>query len=97
MMVVAATFSAILCAFWIAHAQHRVISGVCLEWDGDAKRALAPLAQQTSPTDRRLLDGLTALRRARRDCTAGRLDLARREYDAARALYALPIPAAAHD
>jgi hypothetical protein len=97
MLVVVATFGAVLCAFWIAHAHHRVVSGVCVEWDVDAKRALAPLLHEAKVLDRRLLDALTALRRARHSCTAGRLDLARRDYEAVRVLYELPVSAIAHN
>ncbi len=97
LVVGAATFGVVLCGFWIAHAHHRIVSGICIEWDGDAKRALAPLTREPKLIDRRLLDALTTLRRARHNCAAGRLDLARRDYEAVRALYALPMSVIAHD
>jgi len=93
----AATFGVILCGYWIVHAHHRVVSGICVEWDADAKRALAPSTREPKPIDRRLLDALAALRRARHNCVAGRLDLARRDYEAVRTLYAPPMSAIAHD
>jgi hypothetical protein len=95
-VVGAATFGVILRGYWIAHAHHRVVSGICLEWDADAKRDLAPLTREPKPIDRRLLDALAAVRRARHNCAAGRPDLARRDYEALRTIYPPPISAIAH-
>jgi hypothetical protein len=94
LVIGAATFGVVLCGYWIAHTHHRVVSGICVEWDAVAKRALAPLTREPKPIDRRLL---AALRRARHNCAAGRLDLARRDYEAVRTLYAPPTSAIAHD
>jgi len=96
-LVVAAIFGAVLCGFWIAQAHHRVVSGICLEWDVNAKRALAPAARTPKLMDQQLLDALATLRRARHNCAAGRLDLARRDYEAVRTAYGLPMSAVAHD
>jgi len=97
LVVGAATFGAVLCGFWIAHAHHRIVSGICVEWDVDAKRALAPLTREPKLIDRRLLEALTTLRRARHNCAAGRFDLARHDYEAVRALYAPPESTTARD
>jgi hypothetical protein len=97
LVVGVATFGAVQGGYWIAHAHRPVVAGICAEWDADAKRVLAPLMREPTPIDRRLVDALAALRRARHDCAAGRLDLARRDYEAARALYAPPPSATAHD
>lgn len=97
LLVGATTFGMVLCGFWIAHAHHRIVSGICVEWDGDAKRALVPLTREPKLIDRRLIEALTTLRRARHNCAAGRLDLARRDYEAVRALYAPPMSTIAHD
>jgi|HubBroStandDraft_6_1064221.scaffolds.fasta_scaffold1197511_2 hypothetical protein len=97
LVVGGATFGVVLGCYWIAHTHHRAVSGICVEWDAGAKRALAPLMREPKLIDRRLLDALTILRRARHDCAAGRLDLAWREYDAVRTLYAPATSAVAHD
>jgi len=91
------TFGAIQVGYWIAHAHHPVVSRICAEWEADAKHSLAPLMHEPKLIDRRLLDALTTMRRARHNCAAGRLDLARRDYEAVRTLYVPPMSASAHD
>jgi hypothetical protein len=91
------TFGVIQVGYWIAHAHRPVVSGICAEWDADAKHGLAPLMHQPKLIDHRLLDALTTVRRARHNCAAGRLDLARRDYEAVRALYVPQMSAGAPD
>jgi hypothetical protein len=87
MGVVLAASGMILGSYWIVHAERASLPEVCVAWDEAAKRALAPLVHQPiTGLDRALLERLAALRRARHNCAAGRLDLARRDYDALRGI-----------
>ena len=85
--VVLAAAGLIQVSYWIAHTERAALPpGVCIAWDEAAKHALAPLVHQhtLSGTDRELLDALATLRRARHNCAAGRLQLARRDYEVLR-------------
>ncbi len=71
------------CGYWIVHTERASVPSVCTAWDEAARRTLAPLVrQQGIAADRRLLDALATLRRARHDCAAGNIELARRDYEA---------------
>ena len=79
----ALAFALIECAFWIAHADRPTVPPECAAWDDTAKRTLAPMMHANRVvTSRQLNDALAQLRRARQNCHAGRLDLARRDYEA---------------
>ena len=79
----ALAFALIECAFWIAHADRPARPPVCAAWDDMARHTLAPMMHaSTVLASRQLNDALTQLRRARQNCHAGRLDLARRDYEA---------------
>ncbi|MGP0092337.1 MAG: hypothetical protein ACLPKB_20605 [Xanthobacteraceae bacterium] len=68
-------------AFWIAHADRPAPPPMCAAWDDMARRTLAPMMHaNTLVRDPRLDDALAQLRRARRNCHAGRVDQARRDY-----------------
>jgi hypothetical protein len=90
--VLLAAAALILGSYWIAHAERVGLPDVCAGWDEAAKRTLAPLMhqQRISQPDRPLLDALTALRRARHNCTAGHPDLARRDYGVVFRIVGLP-------
>jgi len=70
------------CAFWIAHADRPAVPPGCAAWDDMARRTLAPMMHANMVTSRQLNDALAQLRRARQNCRAGRLDLARPDYEA---------------
>jgi hypothetical protein len=78
------------CAFWIAHADRPARPPICVAWDDTARRTLAPMMHANAViTSPRLNDALAQLRRARRNCHAGRLDQARRDYEALKNLSGL--------
>jgi hypothetical protein len=71
------------CAFWMAHVDRPARPPECAAWDDAARRTLAPMTHEiTVVTSRELNVALAQLRRARQSCRAGRLDVARRGYDA---------------
>lgn len=96
--IVLATIGLIQCSYWIAHVERTGLPDICVAWDQTAQRTLAPLMhQQKVGTDRSLIEALAALRRARRQCAAGRLDLARRDYDTLHRLFGPPPSAIAEE
>jgi hypothetical protein len=76
--------------FWIAHADRPAPPPMCAAWDDMARRTLAPMTHaNTVVRDPRLDDALAQLRRAHRNCHAGRMDQARRDYEALASLSGL--------
>jgi hypothetical protein len=62
----------------------------CRAWDRDTSIAIALLVPDDSDiAEARLDDALYQLRRARKNCRAGRLDLARQDYDILRRTHPL--------
>ena len=74
------------CAFWIAHADRFTPPETCAAWDEAAKHTLAPLQANTMLASRPLNDAKMHLRRARLNCQAGRVEQARRDYEASNAV-----------
>jgi len=71
------------CAFWIAHADRPARLPECAAWDNAARRTLAPMTHAPKLVRSSEIDeALAQLRRARQSCQAGRLDVARRDYEA---------------
>jgi len=78
-----AAVGVVMGSYLIVRAERVELPRVCVAWDEAARHALAPLVhqQKIAGADRALLDQLAALRRARHNCAAGRLDIARRDYE----------------
>jgi hypothetical protein len=96
--IAALAFALVECAFWIAHADRPPRPPVCAAWDDLARHTLVPMMHaSTVVASRQLNDALAQLRRARQNCRAGRLDLARRDYEALRNLNETSGPSLAQD
>jgi hypothetical protein len=64
----------------------------CRSWDRDTSVGIALLVpDDRDVTEARLDDALYRLRRARKNCRAGRLDLARLDYDTLQRAHPFPI------
>src|SRR5260221_10478574 len=68
----------------------RPLDSLCASWDQAASKAIAPLVgEPTAIAASRLDYALFQLRRARKHCRAGWLDLAREDYDTLREEHAM--------
>jgi hypothetical protein len=74
------------CAFWIARADRPALPPTCAAWDETARHTLAPMQANTVLASRPLNEALAQLRRARQSCQSGRLEQARKDYEALAAL-----------
>jgi hypothetical protein len=64
---------------------------ICASWDREASIGIAPLVLDSTPlAESRLDDALYRLRRARKNCRAGWLELARQDYTSLRNADRLP-------
>lgn len=81
--------------YWSAVADHveKPLDSVCAGWDRDASTRVAELVLDSSTRgESRLDDALYRLRRARQNCRAGWLDVARQDYSALRDTLASILP-----
>jgi hypothetical protein len=69
--------------YWavVAEGIEKPLDAVCASWDGEASVGVALLVPRSTALDEsRLEDALFRLRRARKNCRAGWLDVARQDY-----------------
>ena len=69
--------------YWavVAEGIEKPLDAVCASWDGEASVGVALLVPRTTALDEsRLEEALFRLRRARKNCRAGWLDVARQDY-----------------
>jgi hypothetical protein len=69
--------------YWavVAEGFEKPLDAVCASWDREASVGVALLVPRTTALDEsRLEDALFRLRRARKNCRAGWLDVARQDY-----------------
>jgi hypothetical protein len=79
--------------YWAVVAQDidRPLDSVCASWDREASIGIALLVpRSTALAETQLDDALYRLRRARNNCRAGRLALAREDYAALRDAHPFP-------
>ncbi len=79
--------------YWsvVAEGHERPLDAVCASWDREASIGIALLVpNQTALAESQLDDALFQLRRARKNCRAGRLDLARQDYALLRDAHPFP-------
>jgi hypothetical protein len=79
--------------YWavVAEGIEKPLDAVCASWDGEASVGVALLVPSTTALDEsRLDDALFRLRRARKNCRAGWLDVARQDYGSLRDEFPFP-------
>lgn len=84
--------------YWavVAEGIDRPLDSVCASWDREASIGIALLVpRSTALAESQLDDALFQLRRARKNCRAGRLGLAREDYASLRDAYPFPSRSAA--
>ena len=84
-----------LIGYWsvVAEGHERPLDAVCASWDREASIGIALLVPDPAAlAEAHLDDALYKLRRARKNCRAARLDLARQDYATLRATYPFPSP-----
>jgi hypothetical protein len=79
--------------YWavVAEGIEKPLAGICASWDRDASVGIALLVPvPTALAESQLDQALSQLRRARKNCRAGWLDIARRDYASLRDAYRFP-------